>query len=104
MRPKRIAVTALSRHFVLTVARGDDKPNPTGPWTWTVQIGEQAHEMMLKPELEGNTLTRVMLGRDGKDRYGYPVGSDYSDIFMLMSSYFWGPMSWLPSPISRHCS
>ncbi len=47
--------------------RGDDKPNPTGTWKWTVNFGGQDREMTLKLKLDGDKLTGSMPGRDGQE-------------------------------------
>lgn len=50
-----------------TLARADDKPNPTGTWKWSVKFGEQTREMTVKLKLDGDKLSGAMLGRDGKE-------------------------------------
>ncbi len=52
---------------VATLARADDKPNPTGTWKWSMKFGDQTREITLKLKLEGDTLSGAMLGRDGKE-------------------------------------
>jgi hypothetical protein len=52
---------------VATVARADDKPNPTGTWKWTMSARQQTHEVTLKLKLEGDKLSGAILGRNGKE-------------------------------------
>ncbi len=61
------ATLVLAIFGAATLARADDKPNPTGTWKWTVKFGDQTREMKLKLKLEGDTLSGAMLGRDGKE-------------------------------------
>src|SRR5262249_48202901 len=51
---------------LVSVARADDKPNPTGTWKWTLepQGGKgKAREVTLKLKLDGEKLTGAMVGR-----------------------------------------
>jgi hypothetical protein len=48
-------------------ARADDKPNPTGTWKWTVEVGGQTREQTLKLKLDGDKLTGHMVGRNNTE-------------------------------------
>src|SRR4029077_9890559 len=43
-------------------AKKDEKPNPTGTWKWTVDIGGPELERVLKLKLEGDKLTGTLAG------------------------------------------
>jgi hypothetical protein len=66
---QRLAVAAVFLALVGLVgaARADDKPNPTGTWKWSVEIGGQTRDFTLKLNLDGDKLTGVMIGQDGKE-------------------------------------
>ena len=61
------ATLVLAIFGAATLARADDKPNPTGTWKWSVKFGDQTREMTLKLKLDGDKLCGAMLGRDGKE-------------------------------------
>jgi hypothetical protein len=66
---KRLVAAALVLVFagLVSTARADDKPNPTGTWKWEVTFGEQKREMTLKLKLDGDKLTGAMVGREGRE-------------------------------------
>ena len=66
---KRLGVAALALAFIglVSIARAEDKPNPTGTWKWTSTRGGQSREQTLKLKLEGDKLTGSMPGRDGAE-------------------------------------
>jgi hypothetical protein len=49
------------------MARGDEKSDPTGKWTWKVMRQGQEREMTLKLKREGDKLTGSMPGRGGQE-------------------------------------
>jgi hypothetical protein len=48
-------------------ARADDKGGLTGTWEWIVHRGGKAGVATVELKLEGNQVTGVMHGRNGKD-------------------------------------
>lgn len=52
---------------VASVVQAADKPDPTGTWKWTVQMGDQSREVTLKLKLEGEKLTGAMVGRNDQE-------------------------------------
>ena len=66
---KRLAAAAafLALFALVSTARAEDKPNPTGTWKWTVDFGGQTREVTLKLKLEGDKLTGTMVGRDNQE-------------------------------------
>jgi hypothetical protein len=48
-------------------ARADDKGGLTGTWEWIVHRGGKAGVASVELKLEGNRVTGVMHGRNGKD-------------------------------------
>jgi hypothetical protein len=66
---KRLVVAAIVLAFAVPVsmARADDKPNPTGTWKWSVDRNGQKIESTLKLKMDKDKLTGALVGRDGKD-------------------------------------
>ncbi len=66
---KRLAVLSLvfSFAFLATLARADEKANPTGTWKWTVMFGQRSRDMTLKLKQEGDKLTGAMIGRNNQE-------------------------------------
>jgi hypothetical protein len=52
---------------LISLAQAQEKPNPTGTWKWTVNIGGQSRDATLKLKLEGDKLTGSMLGRNNQE-------------------------------------
>lgn len=65
---RRLLAAALVLTFAgaASLARADDKPNPTGTWKWSVTFNDQTREMTLKLKLEGDKLTGAMV-REGQE-------------------------------------
>jgi uncharacterized protein (DUF2147 family) len=42
---------------VAGMARAEDKPNPTGTWKYSAEVGGQSFEVTIKLKLEGDKLT-----------------------------------------------
>ena len=61
------ATLVLAIFGVATLARAEDKPNPTGTWKWSVKFGDQTREMTLKLKMDGDKLSGATLGRNGKE-------------------------------------
>jgi hypothetical protein len=53
---KRIA-TVICVLAIAGLARAEDKPNPTGTWKYTADVGGQSIEVTIKLKLEGDKLT-----------------------------------------------
>ena len=49
---------------LVTTARADDKPNPTGTWKWTVTMGNNTRDVSLTLKLEGDKLTGTLVRGD----------------------------------------
>jgi uncharacterized protein (DUF2147 family) len=49
---------------VAGMARAEDKPNPTGTWKYTAEVGGQSIEVTIKLKLEGDKLTGTVSVRD----------------------------------------
>src|SRR5215831_17052993 len=45
---------------VASLARADDKPNPTGTWKYTADVNGQSIEVTIKLKLEGDKLTGTL--------------------------------------------
>lgn len=48
-------------------AYGDEAPNPTGTWKWTVMAGERMQEQTLNLKLDGDKLTGAFVGRNNRE-------------------------------------
>jgi hypothetical protein len=66
MRRLLAATLVLVFAAVAAAARGDDKPDPTGTWKWTVTFNNTSREMTLKLKLEGDKLTGAMVRPNGE--------------------------------------
>jgi hypothetical protein len=63
-----LAVLAVACFSLISFARADDKPNPTGTWKWTVtNNNNQTRDVTLKLKLEDNKLTGALLGRNDQE-------------------------------------
>ena len=49
---------------VAGLARAEDKPNPTGTWTYTAEVNGQSIEVTIKLKLEGDQLTGTVSAAD----------------------------------------
>jgi hypothetical protein len=49
---------------VAGLARAEDKPNPTGTWTYTADVNGQSIEVTIKLKLEGDQLTGTVSAAD----------------------------------------
>ena len=69
MKPSVVAAAALALALtcLATLARAEDKPDPTGTWKWSVTFNNQTREQTVKLKLEGDKLTGAMLGRDNQE-------------------------------------
>jgi hypothetical protein len=52
--------------FVGTAWAADDKPNPTGTWKYTAEVGGQSIDVTIKLKLEGDKLTGSVTARDNE--------------------------------------
>jgi hypothetical protein len=65
---RHLAVLVVACFGLISFARADDKPNPTGTWKWTVtNNNNQTRDVTLKLKLEDNKLTGALLGRNGNE-------------------------------------
>ena len=66
---RRLVVAAVVAACVGTAgpARADDKAGLTGTWEWIVHRGGKAGVAAVELKLEGDRITGVMHGKDGKD-------------------------------------
>jgi hypothetical protein len=66
---KKLVATAMVVVFAGLTApvQGADKPNPTGTWKWEVSFNNRKFEVTLKLKLEGDKLTGVLPGRQGRE-------------------------------------
>jgi len=66
---KQLGVAALALVFVglVSIARAEDKANPTGTWKWSHTFNNNTVERSVKLKLEGDKLTGTMPGRDGAE-------------------------------------
>ena len=66
---KRREFLALGVAFVglAGLAHAADKPDPTGPWKWSITFNDQTRDVTLKLKLDGDKLTGAMLGRDNQE-------------------------------------
>ncbi len=66
---KRLAIAAVCLTLVVLVGavQAQDKPNPTGTWKWSMDVGGQAREATLKLKLDGDKLTGAVLGRNNQE-------------------------------------
>src|SRR5260370_24718800 len=61
----RLAVVCLVLSSSLAGGRpADDKPNPTGTWKYTADVGGQSFEVTIKLKLEGDKLTGTVTVAD----------------------------------------
>ena len=58
----RLAIVCLVVFFSLAMA--EDKPNPTGTWKYTADVGGQSFEVTIKLKLEGDKLTGTVTAND----------------------------------------
>src|SRR6266446_5896258 len=58
----RLAVVCLV--VCTSLALGDDKPNPTGTWKYTADVGGQSLDVTIKLKLEGDKLTGTVTVAD----------------------------------------
>lgn len=58
--------TLLGAFQMNSMARADDKPDPTGTWKWT--SGQNNRETTLKLKLDGDKLTGTITGRGGETK------------------------------------
>src|SRR5436190_23848694 len=49
---------------VAGLARAEDKPNPTGSWKYTADVGGQSLDVTIKLKLEGDKLTGIVTVAD----------------------------------------
>jgi hypothetical protein len=45
----------------VSLAKADDKPNPTGTWRYTVDVGGQSVDVAIKLKLDGDKLTGAVV-------------------------------------------
>lgn len=69
MRRSAFATSALALALTCfaTLARAEDKPDPTGTWKWTVSFNNQSFEQTLKLKLDGDQLTGTITGRNNQE-------------------------------------
>ena len=61
----RLAIVCLVLSSSLAGGRpADDKPNPTGTWKYTADVGGQSFEVTIKLKLEGDKLTGTVTVAD----------------------------------------
>jgi len=72
------------------LAKADDKPNPTGTWIYTVEVGGQTVDVTIKLKLDGDKLTGAVVINgmekeieDGKYKDG---AVSFKEIRMMMGS------------------
>jgi hypothetical protein len=61
MRKTATATVVVALLALVSAARADDKPDPTGTWKWSVTFNDQTREMTLKLKLEGDKLTGALV-------------------------------------------
>jgi len=65
---RRLVIGTVAVALVASVARAEDKANPTGTWKWTVTTSNnQKRDVTLKLKLEGDKLTGVIVGRNNQE-------------------------------------
>ena len=64
---KRMA-TVICMLAIAGMARAEDKPNPTGTWKYTAEVGGQSIEVTIKLKLEGEKLTGTVTVLDTESK------------------------------------
>jgi hypothetical protein len=67
MRKLTAAAVVLALVGLTSMARAEDKANPTGTWKWTVNFGGEDRELSVKLKADGEKLTGTFTSPNGME-------------------------------------